>query len=270
MLTLSSILEITDFDDYKVHAARWNGEHQPLDVLAEDPEGWIGWNSWRNAKNEFNREFIISLAAFYPERETWLFGGIFRVIKRNEIGDRGYKIEPVDKGSALIGRLKLTGAVSRGRSFLLSNINERLTVSEVLKEPYGGLAFPGYGDVSHDFARLEAIWHNERADWKTALRHVKGVYVIADKATGKKYVGSAYGETGIWSRWGQYMTTGHGWNRDMIGLVADAGKDYARANFRMTLLESWPFQTDDATIIAREGHWKEALLTRGVHGYNAN
>ncbi len=270
MLTLSSVLEITKFDNYKVHAARWNGEKQPLDALVEDPEGWVGWNSWRNAKDEFNLQFIVSLAAFYPERETWLFGGIFRVLERNGIGERGYKIEPVDQAAELIGRLKLTGAVSRGRSFLLPTINERLKVSEVLKERYGGLAFPGYADVSHDFARLEAIWRNERADWKTALQHVKGVYVIADKVTGKKYVGSAYGETGIWSRWSQYMASGHGWNRDLIGLVSDSGRDYARANFRMTLLECWPFQTDDATIIAREGHWKEALLTRGLHGYNAN
>lgn len=160
MLTLSSILEITDFHDYKVHAARWNGEHQPLDALAEDHEEWVAWNSWRGAKNEFNRQFIISLAAFYLERETWLFGGIFRVLERNEIGEGGYKIEPVSQGAELIGRLKLTGAISRGRSFLMSNINERLSVSEVLKERYGGLAFPGYADVSHDFARLEAIWRN--------------------------------------------------------------------------------------------------------------
>tara|TARA_R110002020_G_scaffold378973_1_gene589982 strand:- start:2252 stop:2782 length:531 start_codon:yes stop_codon:yes gene_type:complete len=175
MLTLSSVLGITKFDNYKVHAARWNGEKQPLDVLVEDPDGWVGWNSWRNARDEFNRQFIVSLAAFYPERETWLFGGIFRVLERNGIGERGYKIEPVDQAAELIGRLKLTGAISRGRSFLLPNINERLTVSEILKERYGGLAFLGYADVSHDFARLEAIWRNESADWKTALQHVKGV-----------------------------------------------------------------------------------------------
>ena len=64
MLSLSSVLEIAKFDNYKVHAARWNGEKQPLDVLVEDPEGWVGWNSWRNAKDEFNRQFILSLAAF--------------------------------------------------------------------------------------------------------------------------------------------------------------------------------------------------------------
>lgn len=270
MLTLSSIFQIADPSAYKVHTARWNGKQQPLDVFVEDPDEWLAWNSWRATKDEFNRNFILSLIAFYPERETWLFGGIFQVLERRDVGAWGYRIEPVSTGQTMVGRLKLTGPVSRGRSFNLPTIEAALTVSEILKEPYGGLEFPGYAKVSHDFARLEAIWLNERRDWKTALQHVKGIYVIADRATGRKYVGSAYGEVGIWSRWGQYMTTGHGWNRDLVGLTANAGVTYARENFRMSLLECWPFQTDDATIIGRESYWKEALLTRGAHGYNAN
>ena len=270
MLTLSSIFEINNPNDYKVHAARWNGHDQPLDLFVGAPDEWFGWNSWRGSRDEFNQDYILSLIDFYPERETWLFGGIFRVLDRGDEGAFGYTIEPVDTGSELIGRLKLRGGISRGRSFLLPTIENRLTVSEVLRDPYGGEAFPGYENISHDFKRLEPIWRNERPDWKTALQHVKGVYVIADRATGRQYVGSAYGQTGVWSRWDQYMATGHGWNRDLVGLAADAELGYARANFRMTLIECWPFQTDDATIIAREGHWKEALLTRGEHGYNAN
>jgi hypothetical protein len=30
------------------------------------------------------------------------------------------------------------------------------------------------------------------------LENVKGVYLIVDKSNGKMYVGSAYGDTGIW------------------------------------------------------------------------
>lgn len=270
MLTLSSIFDIENPHDYKVHAARWNGKQQPLDVFVKSKEEWFAWNSWRNDRNEFNQNHILSLVDFYPERETWLFGGIFRVLDRIGMGAFGYKIERVETGQELIGRLKLRGAISRGRSFRLLTIEDRLAVSEILKDPYGGPAFPGYENISHDFAQLEVIWQNDRLDWKTALRHMKGVYVIADKITGRKYVGSAYGETGIWSRWGQYMATGHGWNRDLVGLDSKDSLSYARNNFRMTLIECWPFQTDDTTIIAREGHWKEALLTRGEHGYNAN
>jgi hypothetical protein len=270
MLTLSSIFEITDPKAYKVHAARWNGTDQPLDVFVRDRDEWISWNSWRSVKDEFNRDFILSLVHFYPERDSWLFGGIFRVLERVGTGDWGYRVEICDRGKELVGRLKLIGSVSRGRSFLLPTIEERLTVSEILKEPYGGLAFPGYQNTSLDFASLEAIFRNERADWKTALQHVKGVYVIADKSNGRKYVGSAYGDTGIWSRWHEYIATGHGWNKELVGLAPTTGPEYARSNFRMTLIECWPFQTVDTIIRAREGFWKEALLTRGAHGYNAN
>lgn len=117
---------------------------------------------------------------------------------------------------------------------------------------------------------LETIIGNERMDWKSALQNVKGVYVIADKKTGKKYVGSAYGEKGIWARWSTYMQTGHGSNIELKDLVQGGGRNYARDNFRITLIECWPFKTDDSAIISRENFWKEALLTRGKHGYNKN
>ena len=117
---------------------------------------------------------------------------------------------------------------------------------------------------------LETIIRNERMTWKSALQNIKGVYVIVDKKTGKKYVGSAYGETGIWARWRAYIETGHGWNRELIGLGNGDGNNYARDNFRITLIECWPFKTDDSAIISRESFWKEALLTRGKHGYNKN
>jgi hypothetical protein len=48
---------------------------------------------------------------------------------------------------------------------------------------------------------LESIYAIQRPDWKTALEHAKGVYLITDTSNGKRYVGSAYGVTGIWSRW---------------------------------------------------------------------
>ncbi len=59
-------------------------------------------------------------------------------------------------------------------------------------------------------------------------------------------------------------------NKELTGLIKGMGIDYARKNFRLTLIECWPFKTDDRMIIARESFWKEALLTRGAYGYNCN
>jgi hypothetical protein len=145
-----------------------------------------------------------------------------------------------------------------------------MSVSELLKEPYSGERFPGYENICHDFGTLEVVFRTSRPDWRAALENIKGVYLITDKSNGKKYIGAAYGGAGIWSRWGSYMKTGHGWNDELTQLIEREGIDYARQNFRVALLEYRPAKTDDTVTIDREVFWKEALLSRVPHGYNKN
>ena len=116
---------------------------------------------------------------------------------------------------------------------------------------------------------MEAIFKNERHDWKAALSSVKGIYLICDRSNGRKYVGSAYGEGGIWARWACYIGTGHGWNDELTKLVATNGVDYACENFVFSLLEIAATTTPDDYIVGREAHWKKVLLTREF-GYNKN
>ncbi len=66
------------------------------------------------------------------------------------------------------------------------------------------------------------------------------------------------------------MTTGHGYNDELTKVINKKGLDYARENFRLSLLEYRPMKTDDDKIIERENYWKEALLSRGKFGYNNN
>ncbi|WP_185982574.1 GIY-YIG nuclease family protein [Aureimonas mangrovi] len=267
---VSTILGIADASQFKLHAARWNGDENPLDVYARDPEEWQRWNTWRGTKDDFNRRYILSLIHFYPEGAVWLFGGAFEVLTRRPEHGHTYDIRELDEAKPLVGRLKVSLNLSRGRSFLLENQIDKIEIVEVLKERYTGQTFSGYDNVSLEFAMLETLVLRQRLDWKTALANMKGVYLIVDRKTGKKYVGSAYGETGIWSRWGSYVATGHGFNKQLIPLDKDQSVAYARENFRLTLLEAWPFRTEDVVIIKRESFWKEALLTRGDWGYNSN
>lgn len=237
-----------------------------------DRQEWDMWNTWRSGKNEFNRDYILALIDFYPEPGVWLFGGIYQVLERGvENFSHSYKVRLTDYGSALIGRLKVYfQRPGRIRSLKLENYLGDMTVSELLKESYLGERFPGYDNISHDFPALETVFNMHRPDWKTALENVKGVYCIVDKSNGYKYVGSAYGDTGIWARWAAYIGTGHGWNDDLSRIIDMEGIDYARQNFRITLLEYHPARTEDRIIIERESFWKEALLSRGTHGYNKN
>ncbi len=270
-MDLQSILQLKDLRLYKFHAARYNEEYEPLDVFLRDRSEWDSWNSWQGSKNEFNRDYVISFIKFYPEQKTWLFGGVYKILgRRPEKRAQSYDIELTDQGKNLIGRLKITAGITRGRAFNLETLYENIQVSEILKEPYSGEVFCGYENVSKKFSMLEVIFKNERQDWKTALENVKGIYVIADQKTGKKYVGKASGNDGVWSRWNTYMQTGHGWNKELIGLLDNADSEYARNNFRITLIECWPFKTDDKIIDNRERFWKEALLTKGEYGYNGN
>lgn len=271
-IKLSEILNFENANDYKVHLASWNGHNQPLDIFVSDKENWKEWNSWRGEKDDFNRKYIFSLIDYYHEPNIWLFGGVYKVTKRLQVTRaKGYEVELTDHFSQFVGRLKIKWHRSgRAKSRRLENYVEEYEVSEILKEDYTGEVFCGYERINHDFHVLESIFLSAKPDWKGALINVKGVYLIVDKQNGKKYVGSAYGGTGIWSRWACYMGNGHGYNDELTKLIKQKGIDYARKNFRFSLLEYRPMKTDDTEVIRRENYWKEALLSRGEFGYNKN
>ena len=212
----------------------------------------------------------------YHRLGKFIFGGIFRVLERHDNWKEteiGYKLELTEKYESLIGRLvidfyRYQGL--RGRAFCLESFIDDFSVSEILQKPYEGMDFPGYDNIKIDFSALELIIRNHKTDWRVALENVKGVYLIVDKNNGKKYVGSAYGESGIWLRWSVYMNTGHGYNDELVELISKNGTEYARNNFQFAILELRSMRTDDETIIQRESFWKDVLLTRGTFGYNKN
>ena len=261
---------------YKIHLAAYNGYEQPLDVFARDREEWKAWNEWRDGKDQFNRDFILGLIPDYHKTDKYIFGGIFRVVDRyNDWNETkvGYKVELTNQFDYLIGRLvvgfyRYPGL--RGRAFLLETLIDSMSVSEILQNPYEGEEFPGYDNVRIDFSSLELLVQNQKTDWRVALENVKGIYLIVDKLNGKKYVGSAYGDCGIWSRWSTYIYTGHGYNDELVELIEKTGIEYARKYFQFAILELRSMKTDDDTIIHRENYWKEVLLTRGDFGYNKN
>ena len=271
-IKLIGILPIENLNEYKLHLACWNGVDQPLDVFVRNRKEWEGWNTWRSKKNDFNRKYIFSLIDFYHEADIWLFGGIYKVLSRGSQNySHSYKVELVEDSQVLIGRLKVAlKRPGRVKAVRLENYYQDITVSEILKEVYTGEVFCGYENINHDFPRLEAVYKTNKPDWRAALENVKGVYLIIDKSNGKKYVGSAYGDSGIWSRWACYIGTGHGWNDELTKIISKKGLEYARNNCRFSLLEYRSMKTDDTTIIERESYWKEALLSRGPFGYNKN
>jgi hypothetical protein len=267
-ILLSEVWPIGNLRDYKLHFARWNGDAQPLDVWVRSREEWQGWQEYWPNRNDFNRPYVFSLIQFYHEVDTWLFGGVFRVLG---LKDNRYEVQLSDERGGFAGRLKLQSPYrERSTRVNFENHYASFAVSEILREEYTGRSFPGYEDIDISFAELETLVRNERADWKVALGSVKGVYLITDTKTARRYVGSAYGTEGIWSRWCAYVTTGHGGNVELRSLLKEPSLDYCRTHFQFALLEHRFSRTPDDVILARESYWKRVLLARGEDGLNRN
>ncbi len=265
---LHQILPIQDPSRYKLHLARYNQRDQPLNVFVRDRDAWHGWNRYRGNRNDFGREFIFSLMDFYPQKDRWLFGGIYQVLGRT--GDF-YQVELAQESEPFVGRLKLQlKSPGRSRAFYLENHYPNMVVDELLPEVYTGEPFVGFQNICLTFPELETLVATQRPDWRAALLHAKGIYLITDSSNGKRYVGSACGNYGIWSRWECYSGTGHGHNDDLNKLIEQKGIDHARQHFTFTLPEHFTPGTEDTQILARETHWKRVLLTRGEFGYNLN
>lgn len=120
------------------------------------------------------------------------------------------------------------------------------------------------------FDELETIVGNERPEWKAPLQHVSGIYAIADTPSNRLYVGAAYGDGGVWSRWSVYVSTGHGGNVKLSEVIGPDGLDYCRRNFRFALLEALLPTAPVEEVRAREMYWKQVLRTHGEWGLNRN
>lgn len=267
-ISLRKIWEIENPEDYKVHFARHNKIVEPLEVWARSKDEWRGWQEYRPKRDEFNRPRIFALMQFYHETDVWLFGGVFRVVERQP---DAYRVELTDELADFQGRLKLwTPYRGRTARTKLEEQYDNFKVLEVLREPYSGTPFPGLSSIDVSFDELETIVKNERTEWKAALQHVGGIYVIADTQTDRLYVGAAYGEGGVWSRWSNYVDTGDGGNVELREVIGDSGLDYCRQHFRLALVETLLETTPDQAIAARETYWKQVLLSRGKRGFNKN
>jgi hypothetical protein len=272
VIPLRSLIGDLDPTVCKLHCAVWNGHDHPIDVLARSWHEWVGWNSYRGRTDFFNRQFIFSLAQARANPSHWLFGGVFEVVGRGPTpGEWSYKVEFRDElMGAFVKRLRVAFRLpGRAIRLNLETHMDRIEVVSILPQPYAGEPFPGHDRINHTLAELEVVVAQQRPDWQVALQHMKGVYVIHDQKTGMPYVGSACGDTGLWSRLVEYVTTLHGGDVALRELVNSKGRENARADLRFALLEFWSMRTSDEYVLAREGYWKDVLLSRKF-GYNKN
>ncbi len=266
-----TIKDILAFDEAmikntKLHLAIGNKDkYEPLYQYYAD-----GFKQWQESqtKKTFEREYILSL--IYFGKDEWLFAGIYTqsacVANGNEYL---YNTQLVDMATNLIGRLVIGFEKKFRYSYpYLENCISDFKLLEIRKEPYSVQPFPGYENTNIKYDLLKSIFKKEEISWKTALSNIKGVYLISDMLTGKLYVGSAYGDNAFWSRWSEYIHTGHGGNKLLKEIIVKEGVEYA-SNFQYSILETRSMNAEDSEIIQRESYWKDLLLTRDF-GYNDN
>lgn len=252
----------------KIHLAGWNGTDDPLDIyLAGEFEDW---QSWQTKKN-FERDFVISLIAL-PQSNRWLFVGAYESHGCARVDGPAlhrYNLQRISSTDEMNGRL-IVEYQRDGRNAYRNaeNCGASMRVTEIRPERLSIAEFSGYTQTMLTKRQLDTIVRQEHISWKSALASVAGVYVIADRLTGKLYIGSATGDEGIWGRWCAYVQTGHGGNHELRQLLETQGPDYA-ANFQYGVLETADSRATEQDVLARESHWKQLLLTQ-PHGYNAN
>lgn len=234
------------------------------------------YDLYRNKKTEFlkyqseqskdvfkNTEYIV---AFIGEEGTLArFVGVYKVKCTEKIDESNYRYG-LDEVSGFED-LKNRVIINWGEAALSWNQwmhkNEKEVVEIYPPDTFTNKKFHNYLDFVLTFDELKDIVKNRNKfkDWYLMLSAVKGIYLIYDKKTGGQYIGSAYGENGIWGRWSEYvLKSGHGGNKKLIELV-EMQKDYGN-NFQFTVLMTLPKTLTEREVIKYEERFKRKLGTK--------
>ncbi|WP_086232907.1 GIY-YIG nuclease family protein [Campylobacter devanensis] len=255
--------------DFKAHFAIGGGDSKdaklPLKIFLNRK---FNDDQELQTQKNFERKYILSFC--YLNKDEWLFVGIYEslgvvgIVKEADRELYKYNTRLTDIGAEFIGKLVVGFKKDFRQSYPnLETCLDNLEVLELKREVIKA-EFPGYDNVNVSWRELESLI--ETPIWKTALENQKAVYLIVDTKTGKKYVGSAYGNDMLLGRWRNYIANGHGGNK----LLKSLDFEYIKENFKYSILEIFKSSVDDEIIRNRENFWKEVLLTRTDFGYNGN
>lgn len=130
--------------------------------------------------------------------------------------------------------------------------------------------FPGLMNIRLSALELRKIILNIEAHskWYEALTRLQAVYLIMDKSTGNQYVGTTYGQNGLWQRWESYVKTGFtGGNIELENLKKNNPDFYTELQF--SILEVLSKNANQNECVKAESLWKDKLGTR-AYGLNKN
>lgn len=237
----------------------------------------------RNQPNDIQFEFI------EVESHRWLFVGAYVIIDpsrkkfKNEFGDGTFSTavaERLPEYDKYVEKVLVDWTNKPQQFFYVNNeIINNVELYAITSKPYFEQEndFPGYDNLCMSYFDLRKQWNGKA--WHDQLSAIYGVYLITDTKTGMLYVGSAYGDEGVYGRWSVYLADGYDKNEvenskypnvELKKLVESKGIEYIQKNFQYTLLEI--FSKNDIgkqRALERENYWKNVTHSR-VFGYNKN
>ena len=143
-------------------------------------------------------------------------------------------------------------------------------VVEILPKGYVAATFADYLEVTLSYFELRNLAWNSTGnkERRTRLSAVAGVYLILDTKSGKQYVSSASGSEGIWGRWTNYASDGHGGNQKLRELIIKDTTTYPAA-FRFSMSQVLPTTMPREEVNAWELRFRLKLGTVAT-GLNSN
>ena len=279
MITIFNIFKIYEIDSSVVKLARHGNKELPiLETFKKNLPRFETYQSFQKPGKFGKASSIAVFAPYY--KTTALFLGLWDIQGCTETS----KFTKETQSELRIHNLPEnwfyeTVRYSLKKNNILDNLSERLVIEwgtatvawvqskdkEVVelkgKKSIGD--FHSFGQVNLNFYDLKMLIQSPDTNltWVKALGSVNGVYLIKDKLSGKLYVGSAYGDQGIYGRWSVYAQNGHGGNLELQNLDP--------INFQFSILEIVPATTTADGVIEVENRWKEKLGTRQF-GLNKN
>lgn len=224
-------------------------------------------------KGTFDKtEFIV---VFLGEKGTnSRFAAVYRIVGKQQSPYREnewiFDFQEVEEFKPLSCRIVIDwgkGTVSWHQDYR-EKTKAVIRVDDGFEDSNGVPRFVSFNDTLLSYRELRAIFENDDETWKSVLKSNNCIYMITDEKTGKQYVGSTYGQDGIWGRWMYYFNTcGHGGNK-MLEDVISQDPDYAR-HFHWSILEILPNDILEEDAINRENLYKRKFMTREF-GYNKN
>jgi hypothetical protein len=236
-----------------------------------EKEKFLFWQSEQSKPVFHNCEFIVSFLGDVGKRSRFI--GVYKV-NGFKVGANNifyYDLSEVEGFEDIKERVIVDWAsIQRSWHQWVSNVEEKPIIEILPINTFHQKSFSDYLDFILDFSELKEIIKNRDTfkDWFLMLSAVKGIYLILDKSTGNKYIGSAYSEDGIFGRWEEYVNTnGHGNNKRLKELI-ESDKTYAR-HFQYTILMTLPKTMTAQEVIKREQLFKQKLGSRSF-GLNEN